>query len=364
MRFSFVLTLAFVACLAAFAHADKWAPPTPRVFASPSGSYGFKVLKPQFGSTSEGMLFRLDGEGKEEVIWQGQLINTPQRVLVDDDGKSLVTIDTYGRLGFAHSVVVYGEKGKLIRDFELEDLLTKEEIEGKVARSVSSRHWTDGADLKIENSHFVARLAWGKTLRIELASGKIVESATATADDIKAGGLIGTAEKDGEATRIAYHYPHGKVFPPALIRNQFHDGEVNRPGVKIELVGYVEVPEVTQVDIFHAAGGVNEDHGTLYIDNRQIGQVGDDTVKNVIYTLALPKGTHPVRWVLTGGTFQANLLKFQDVKTGELLRVFHTAKQRAETGADKAVKTIDAQGELAGWPPDFKTWTRVSTDAP
>jgi len=348
--------------MAASAAADKWAPPSPRIFASPGGSHGFKVLKPEFGSTSEGVLFRLDAEGKEQIVWQGQLINTPHRALVDDNGPSVVTIDTYGRLGFAHSVVIYGEKGKLVRDFELEDLLTKEEIENKVARTVSSRHWTDEADLKIENGHFVARLKWGRTLRIDLSSGKIVESATS--DESQFGGLIGTAEKDGEATRIAYHYPHGKVFPPALIRNQFHDGETNRPAVKIELVGHVELPQETTVDIYHAAGGVNEDHGTLYIDDRKIGQVGDDLAKFVIYTVTLPKGTHRIRWVLTGGTFQANLLKLQDAMTGELLKVFHTAKQREETGASKAVKTIDAQGELEGWPPDFKTWTRVSTDAP
>jgi hypothetical protein len=363
MKSQILTALALAACLAPSAHADKWAPPTPRVFASPSGSHGFKVLKPEFGGASHGTLFRLDTAGKEEVLWQERLINTPHRVFVDDNGQYVVTVDTYGRLGFAHSVVVYGDKGKLIRDFELEDLLTKEEIEGEVARSVSSRHWTDGADLRIEAGYFVARLNWGKTLHIELASGKIVET-SASAADPRSDGLIGTAEKDGEATQIAYHYPHGKVFPPALIRNQFHDGEVNRPGVKIELVGYVEVPQETKVDIYHAAGGVNKDHGTLYLDDRKIGQVGDDLAKFVIYTITLPKGTHHVRWVLTGGTFQANLLRFQDVATGELLKVFHTAKQREETGAGKAAKTIDAQGELEGWPPDFKTWTRVSTDTP
>jgi hypothetical protein len=364
MKSSLLTTVVLTACLAASAHADKWAPPAPRIFASPWGNHGFKVLKPQFGGASQGALFRLDTEGKEQIVWEQQLINTPHRVLVDDDGKTVVTIDTYGRLGFAHSVVIYGEKGKLIRDFELEDLLTKKELDTKIVRSVSSRHWTDGAEMKIEDGHFIARLSWGKSLRIELASGKIVDSTPASGDDAHLGGLIGTAEKDGEATGIAYHYPHGKVFPPALIRNQFHDGEVNRPPVKIELVGYVEVPEETSVDIYHAAGGVNEDHGTLYIDDRKIGRVGDDLAKSVIYTVTLPKGTHFVRWVLTGGTFQGNLLKFQDVKSGELLEVFHTARQREATGASKAAKTIDAQGELEGWPPDFKTWSRVPAEAP
>jgi hypothetical protein len=199
-------------------------------------------------------------------------------------------------------------------------------------------------------------------------SAIVIISAPLLADDSldvkRIPGLIGTAEKEGEATGIAYHYPHGKVFPPDLIRKQFHDGEINRPSVQIELVGYVDLPEETTVDIYHAAGGVNLDHGTLYIDERKIGQVGDNMAKFVIYSMTLPKGTHHVRWVLTGGTFQANLLKMQDVKTGELLKMFHTPKQREGTGASKAVKTIEAEGELEGWPPDFKTWSRVSTDAP
>ncbi len=183
-------------------------------------------------------------------------------------------------------------------------------------------------------------------------------------NDTRIAGLIGTALKDGEATRIAYHYPHGKIFPASLIRDQFHDGELNRPEVRIELVGYVDVPEKMTIDIYHAAGGVNRDHGTLFLDGRQLGQVGDDTVKHVIYTVTLPQGTHEVRWVLTGGTFQTNLLKMQEAKSGELLKVFHTPKQRHDSGASRAVKTIDAQGDVEGWPPasDSKAWTRVTTE--
>ena len=182
------------------------------------------------------------------------------------------------------------------------------------------------------------------------------------ADDERQEGLIGLAELNGEATQIAYHYPHGEVFPPELIRSKFHDGETQRPSVQIDLVGYVDVPAETRVDIYHAAGGVNRDNGTLYLDGRLIGQVGDDTVKVVIYSLTLPKGTHEVRWELTGGTFQPNILKFQNVETGELLPMFHTARQSEETGAAKARTLIEAKGKVAGWPPAEGEWTRVATD--
>ncbi len=364
MKPHMLLALAAVFGVTAPLWADKWAAPTPRVFGSQFGSHGFKVLKPEFGGVSEGVLFRLDADGKEQIVWQARLVNTPHQVIVDDEGRFVATIDTYGSLGFAHSVVVYGDTGVVICDFQLEDLLGKEEIETKVLHSEFSRRWAERADFKIENGHLVVRLHWGKALRVELSSGKLAASHPRTQHVARISGLIGTAQKNGQATGIAYHYPHGKVFPPALIREQFHDGELERPNVGIELMGYVDVAEETTADIYHAAGGVNRDHGTLYIDGRLIGQVGDDTVKSVIYTVTLPKGTHEVRWVLTGGTFQPNLLKMQNAKSGELLTLFHTQKQRDESGASKAVKTIDAQGDVEGWPPasDAKAWTRVSTD--
>jgi hypothetical protein len=363
-----VLALVAVPLLAAPLWGDKWPIPTPRVFGSQRGGHAFKVLKPEFGGVSEGVLFHLDGEGKEQIVWQVRLVNTPHQAVVDEKGRFVATIDTYGNLGFAHSLVIYGEQGQVICDFQLEDLLSKEEIETKLLHSEYSRCWAEHADFEFQDDHLAIRLHWGKSLRVELASGKLSPTSPQKQpekqSDTRVAGLIGTAQKNGEPTGIAYHYPHGKIFPPALIRDQFHDGELNRPSVRIELIGYVDVPEETKLDIYHAAGGVNLDHGTLFIDGRQLGQVGDDTAKSVIYTLTLPKGTHEVRWVLTGGTFQANLLKIQNAKSGELLTLFHTQKQRDETGASKAVKTIDAQGEVEGWPPGFdpKAWTRVSTD--
>lgn len=182
------------------------------------------------------------------------------------------------------------------------------------------------------------------------------------ADDDRHPGLIGVAVLEGESTGIGYQYPHGEVFPPELIRSRFHDDDAQLPQVRIELVGYVDVPAETQIDVYHAAGGVNGDHGTLYVNEKKLGQVGDDTVKVVIYSLTLPKGRHPVRWVLTGGLFQPNVLKFQDVNSGKLLSLYHTDKQRDETGAAKATTVIKAQGKVAGWPPAPNAWTRVDAE--
>jgi hypothetical protein len=109
-----VLALSAVVAVSTLLRADSRVAPTPRVFGSQWGSHAFKVLKPQIGGPSQGVLFRLDAQGKEQIVWRADLVNTPHRVLVDDSGKFVATIDTYAQLGFAHSLVIYGEKGKVI----------------------------------------------------------------------------------------------------------------------------------------------------------------------------------------------------------------------------------------------------------
>lgn len=170
-----IFVLATVLVSASVLWADSWAKPTPRVFASKYGLHGFKVLNPKFGGPSQGVLFTLDAEGKEKVIWQAKLVNTPHQAIVPDGGKFVVTIDTYGTLGFAHSLVIYGDKGKVIRDFQLEDFLAKDEIDKNVMRTVSSRHWSGKADFRLAGNNLVIRLAWGKTVTVELATGKVKE---------------------------------------------------------------------------------------------------------------------------------------------------------------------------------------------
>jgi hypothetical protein len=126
--------------------ADTWAMPRPRVFASAAGTYGFKVLNPVFLRTATGLLFTLDEDGQETQIWQAELVNVPHRVFLPDDGKRVITIDTYGRLGSEHALVVYDEQGKVLEDYALDDLLTEFEIQFLVRYSVSSVHWAQHSE--------------------------------------------------------------------------------------------------------------------------------------------------------------------------------------------------------------------------
>jgi hypothetical protein len=87
------------------------------------------------------------------------------------------------------------------------------------------------------------------------------------------------------------------------IRSRFHSAEPPFPDVRIELVGYINVPRDKTVKIWHAAGG----------------------------------------------TFQNNLLKFEDPQTGHLLDVFHEAGQRQASGVDSAREIVEADRDPGEW---------------
>ena len=173
-------------------------------------------------------------------------------------------------------------------------------------------------------------------------------------------GLIGTAVVEGKASGIAYHYRHARVFPADLIRCRFHKADVPLPSVVITLVGYVDVPREMVVHVWHGAGGVSADHGELHVGGRLLGKVGDDLAKSVVYVVKLPRGRHTVRWVLTGGVFQNNYLKFEDPQTGQALSVCHDAAQRRQSGADRAREVVEANTAPSEWSKiaDPREWHR------
>jgi hypothetical protein len=156
--------------------ADSWEAPRPREFASPSGNYLFRLLPNELIWTkpAQGFLVVRD-KGREKVIWRRELVNLPLRVFISDDGRNVVTIDTYARLGGAHSLVVYGDTGQSIADYELEDLLKRDEIRKKVTKTVSSRHWADEAKFAFsrDGTHFMIMLKWGREIAVDLATGDI-----------------------------------------------------------------------------------------------------------------------------------------------------------------------------------------------
>ena len=53
--------------------------------------------------------------------------------------------------------------------------------------------------------------------------------------------------------------------------------------------------------------------------------------------------------MLTGGTFQNNLLRFEDPVTGQLLRVFYDGEQRRQSGAAEAREHVEAAADPTEW---------------
>lgn len=190
--------------LSSVARADTFpaVPPQPKLFASVYGAFALKTLPDvssvatrtrtegvhraeqaaQIIGSSEGVFFTLDEQAKEKVIWRAKLVNIPNRAIIPESGKYVITLDSWRSTGFEHCLVVYGAKGNVIADFRLEDLLTAKEIEGLPA-SVTHRSWSDKdvtefEDRSQEEDELVIRMkyqGWTKVIRLSLSSGQIVK---------------------------------------------------------------------------------------------------------------------------------------------------------------------------------------------
>ena len=89
-------------------------------------------------------------------IWNKPLVNLPLPVeaIVANDGKSVITIDNWGTRGLIHTLVIYGEDGELIKDFELKDI-SPFPLE-QYWQTISSIHW--GSDVEyLDNDRVVIR---------------------------------------------------------------------------------------------------------------------------------------------------------------------------------------------------------------
>jgi hypothetical protein len=158
--------------------ADSWPGSRPQVYASANGSYRFKTRPPQLATwsgKSHGTLVGLAPDGTETVRWSRELVNIPVSAFVADDASRLVTFDTWAKLGYEHALVIYDDQGAVVVDYDLEALLSADEIASSVVHTVSARRWLQGATIAFENGgrDIVIRLQWGKRIRVALATGKI-----------------------------------------------------------------------------------------------------------------------------------------------------------------------------------------------
>src|SRR5258707_538554 len=117
-RSSLTLGLGFALVLSSDARADKFpaVPPQPKLFASVYGLYAFKTLPDRSVNTdpagqivgnSEGVFFTLDENAKEKVIWRAKLVNIPNRAILVESGKYVITFDSWHSIGVEDCLIVY-----------------------------------------------------------------------------------------------------------------------------------------------------------------------------------------------------------------------------------------------------------------
>jgi hypothetical protein len=158
--------------------ADSWPGARPQVFVSANGAYVFRTRPPQLANWSgkaQGTVVTMDAGGAETVIWMRELVNIPVRAFITDDGKHVVTFDTWAKLGYEHSLVIYGERGAIIADHDLEALLSADEIASSVVHTATTRRWLQGATIGFDNERNMIAITfpWRRTLRVSLSTGRI-----------------------------------------------------------------------------------------------------------------------------------------------------------------------------------------------
>jgi hypothetical protein len=174
----------FILAFQSVSRGDSWPNPGARIFASENGLVALKVVpekdfRKKQNPVATGILFWMrEDDGSENTVWNQKLVNIPVRALIFRRYDAVVTMDTWASMGHEHSLVIYGQEGKVIRDLRLEDLLTKGEIDHQIQHSTSSRHWRKQATFRLIHDPKSPKLRiafdWGKVLLVELHTGRIV----------------------------------------------------------------------------------------------------------------------------------------------------------------------------------------------
>ena len=157
--------------------ADSWPGARAQSFPSENGAISFRTRPPLLSNWSgqaQGSVVSVTADG-EAVRWTRELVNIPVRAFVTNNGAYVVTFDTWARLGYEHALVIYGEQGAVVADYNLEHLLSAQEIATSVVQTATTRPWLQGATIAFDTSQaaIVIALPWGKTIRVTLSSGTI-----------------------------------------------------------------------------------------------------------------------------------------------------------------------------------------------
>ncbi len=154
--------------------------------------------------------------------------------------------------------------------------------------------------------------------------------------------LIGRTTVRGDDVGVVFNYELGKPLTHGTIQQYVPVENISRTrGVQITLTGSLHVPANTTVLAWHTGGSPTGGVHRLYIDGDEVGSIGDDTVKDIVYRLELDAGVHPVKWVLSGGDFGRCVLQFVDLRTKRPLRVTVSEAEEAAAKEPPMKKEVD-----------------------
>jgi hypothetical protein len=172
------------------ARADTWAAARTTTYKSANGTHRFTTIPPGDKGNPEtdrkkarcfGRLEKKQKDGSYTPVWEKQLSNevSPVSALVGEGGDYVVTFDNWHRVGRGDNVVViYGPKGKLVRELGLRDFLTGDEVT-RLPNSVSSTWWGEGHVLDEKNGCVVLKVKGdtkAKEVRLRLETSRVVEA--------------------------------------------------------------------------------------------------------------------------------------------------------------------------------------------
>ncbi len=129
---------------------------------------------PEAGCTAT-LLGRDAGRGGR--VWERPLVNpvAPLLTAVRDDGRFVVTLGDFPYGGVQNALVIYGDQGQLLRHFLLTDLLGGEDWR-HVKRDRRRVEWLRDVEYGFDDPElFVVRLKWGRVIRIELQTLKLLD---------------------------------------------------------------------------------------------------------------------------------------------------------------------------------------------
>ena len=162
--------------------------PPLREAQSDNGRFRLRIQPGQPGSSAlrgckAALYERSAGHQRGRPRWERFLVNdvAPAVTCIRDDGRFVVTLDEHRIGGARHALVIYGERGELLRHFLLPDLLEWDDWKHvKVRRQ--SLDWLAGAKFEFTEKppRFVITLRRDRRIRIDLHTLQVIREEDGT----------------------------------------------------------------------------------------------------------------------------------------------------------------------------------------